>query len=234
MNPNSIGTPIGNTTIYIQKESGELASVNEVGELLIGGDGLAREYLRLDDLTQERFAPIPEIDPGRLYRTGDLARWNTDGTIEYLGRKDYQVKVRGFRIELGEIDSVLQKHENVVSSVTVVCEDQPGDKKIYSYAVLKKDSQTRFWEFREFLEKSLPEHMIPTGIEVLDALPVNSNGKVDRSALPNPKPIRPLLKQRYEAPSDDVQSDLVKIWEEVLGLDGVGVDDNFFGLEAIR
>lgn len=227
-NRHSIGTPLGNTPIYIQNSCGQLANVNEIGELLIGGDGLAREYLCLPELTQERFAPIPEIGPDRLYRTGDLARWNADGTIEYIGRNDHQVKVRGYRIELGEIDSVLQQHDDVVSSVTIVREDQPGGKQIHSYAVLTKDSQTRFWEFRDFLEKSLPEYMIPTSIEILDALPVNANGKVDRAALPKPKTIRRLLKTPYVAPSGDVQCHLAAIWEEVFGLDDVGVDDNFF------
>jgi amino acid adenylation domain-containing protein len=227
-NRHSIGTPLGNTPIYIQNSCGQLAKVSEIGELLIGGDGLAREYLCLPELTKKRFAPIPEIGPDPLYRTGDLARWNADGTIEYIGRNDHQVKVRGYRIELGEIDSVLQQHDAVVSSVTIVREDQPGVKQIHSYAVLTKDSQTRFWEFRDFLEKSLPEYMIPTSIEILDVLPVNSNGKVDRAALPKPKTIRRLLKTPYVAPSGDVQCRLAAIWEEVLGLDDVGVDDNFF------
>ena len=227
-NHHSIGTPLGNTPIYIQNSCGQLAKVNEIGELLIGGDGLAREYLCLPELTKKRFAPIPEIGQDRLYRTGDLARWNADGTIEYIGRNDYQVKVRGYRIELGEIDSVLQQHDDVVSSVTIVREDQPGGKQIHSYAVLTKDSQVRFWEFRDFLEKSLPEYMIPTSIEILDALPVNSNGKVDRAALPKPKTIRRLLKTPYVAPSGDVQCRLAAIWEEVFGLDDVGIDDNFF------
>jgi len=227
-NRHSIGIPLGNTPIYIQKSCGQLANVNEIGELLIGGDGLAREYLCLPELTQQRFSPLAEIGPDRLYRTGDLARWNPDGTIEYIGRNDHQVKVRGYRIELGEIDSVLQQHDDVVSSVTIIREDQPGDKRIHCYAVLTQDSQTRPWEFRNFLEKSLPEFMIPTSIEVLDALPVNANGKVDRAALPKPKTIRRLLKTPYVAPSGDVQCRLAAIWEEVFGLGEVGVDDNFF------
>jgi amino acid adenylation domain-containing protein len=227
-NHNSIGTPLENTPVYIQNSSGQLAKVNEIGELLIGGVGLAREYLCLPELTKKRFSPIPEIGSARLYRTGDLARWNADGTIAYLGRIDHQVKFRGLQIELEEIDSVLQTHDDVVSSVTVIREDQPGDKQIHSYVVLKKNSQARFWEFRDFLGQILPEYMIPAGIEDLDALPMNSNGKVNRAALPEPKRMRHLLKQPYVAPSDDIQGYLATIWMEVLNLDDIGVDDNFF------
>jgi acyl carrier protein len=182
----------------------------------------------LPELTKKRFSPIPEIGSDRLYRTGDLARWNADGTIAYLGRIDHQVKFRGFQIELEEIDSVLQTHDDVVSSVTVIREDQHGDKQIHSYVVLTKNSQTRFWEFRDFLGQILPEYMIPAGIEDLGALPMNSNGKVNRAALPEPKRMRHLLKQPYVAPSDDIQGHLAAIWMEVLSLDEIGVDDNFF------
>ena len=227
-NPNSIGTPLAQTPIYIQKSCGQLAKPDETGELLIGGTGLARGYLGLPELTQQRFTSVPEIGPDRLYRTGDLARWNADGTIEYIGRNDYQVKIRGYRIELGEIDSVLQQHHDVVTSVTIVREDQPGNKQLHSYAVLSKDSATRYWEFRDFLEKRLPDYMIPASVEVMEALPVNANGKVDRTALPVPRRGQHQLRNPYVAPTGNIQVRLVSIWQEVLRRENIGVDDNFF------
>jgi amino acid adenylation domain-containing protein len=227
-NPNSIGTPLAQTPIYIQKSCGQLAEVNEIGELLIGGAGLARGYLGLPELTQQRFAPVPEIGSDRFYRTGDLGRWNADGSIEFFGRNDHQVKIRGYRIELGEIDYVLQRHEDVVSCVTIARDNQHGHKQLHSYAVLTKDCQTRYWEFRDFLERSLSEHMIPTSIEILDALPVNANGKIDRAALPEPRVVSHQLKNPYVAPMGDLQCHLATIWREVLELDQIGVDDNFF------
>ncbi len=229
-NANSIGIPLENTPMYIQKPDGQLAGVDEIGELLIGGSGLARGYLGFPELTQQRFAPIPEIGPGRLYRTGDLARWNSDGTIEFLGRNDHQVKIRGYRIELGEIDSVLQQHEEVISSVTIVREDKHGNNQLHSYAVLTEGARTRYWQFRNFLEQRLPDYMIPTTIDAIDALPVNANGKVDRSALPRSRGVSHQLKNPYVAPSGLVQPQLVSIWQEVLDIEVVGIDDNFFEL----
>lgn len=226
--PNSIGRPIDNTTIHIQNEAGQPATFEEKGELLIGGVGLARGYINDPSTTREKFCTITGFTPERLYKTGDLVRLNEDGTLEFLGRLDYQVKIRGFRIELGEIDAAIQKHPDINSSVTVLLQQDSGDKKIITYVVRRPRSKTRTWQYRDFLEKSLPHQMIPHGIEVLDKMPVNTNGKIDRSALPRPSMVRKELNTAYVEPEGQIQHELIRIWEDVLSIDGLGIDDNFF------
>jgi amino acid adenylation domain-containing protein len=229
-NSNSIGVPIGNTTLYVETEEGQPAETGEVGELLIGGVGLARGYVNRDELTGQSFCKMPVFGDERLYRTGDLVRCREDGTLEYLGRKDHQVKVRGFRIELGEIDAAIQKHPDILSAVTVVREDNQGDKQIFTYVVRNPESQTEYWQYRDFLEKSLPLHMLPTGIEILERMPLNTNGKIDRAALPKPSKERRELNTDYSQPVNELEKKLTNIWEDILETKGIGVDDNFFDI----
>ena len=138
------------------------------------------------------------------------------------------MKIRGFRVELGEIDAAIQRHPDVLSAVTVLREDHPGDKQIFTYVVRKPGAQTEFWQYREFLEKSLPLHMLPTGIEILERMPLNANGKVDRAALPKPSSARRELNTAFAAPVHETERRLQEIWTEVLEIDEPGIDDNFF------
>src|ERR1700761_2820324 len=170
------------------------------GEIYIGGDGVAREYLNRPELTAEKFVTISVADKSRrLYKTGDLARWRPDGNLEFLGRIDHQVKIRGFRIELGEIESVLRKHPGLRESVVVVREDRPGDKRLAAYVVRKPEEQVDADELRRFAREALPEYMVPPAFIFLDALPLTPNGKVDRKALPAPEQERSAGKEFVEA-----------------------------------
>ncbi|MCB1120288.1 MAG: amino acid adenylation domain-containing protein [Verrucomicrobiae bacterium] len=227
---NSIGVPIGNTTLYIQKEDGEPADIGQTGELLIGGVGLARGYVNREELTEASFCKVAPFGDQRLYRTGDLVRRRQDGTLEYLGRKDHQIKIRGFRVELGEIDAAIQRHPDILSAVSVVREDHTGVNQLYTYVVRKPESNTEFWQYRDFLEKTLPLHMLPTGIEILERMPLNANGKVDRAALPKPSNSRRELNSRFTEAANDLEVKLTCIWEEVLEVENLGVNDNFFDL----
>ncbi|MBV8858951.1 MAG: amino acid adenylation domain-containing protein [Acidobacteria bacterium] len=228
----TIGRPIANTQLYVVDESMQPAPVGVSGELLIGGDGLARGYLNRAALTAERFIPDPfSAEPGaRLYRTGDVARWLADGRVEYVGRSDHQVKVRGFRIELGEIEAVLASHPSVREAVAVVREDVPGDKRIVAYLVGKEGPAAPAAELRAHLKEGLPEYMIPSNFVTLDALPLTPNGKVDRKALPAPAASAHEPGERGAAPRTPVEEVLAGIWSEVLGVGGVSTRDNFFEL----
>jgi acyl-coenzyme A synthetase/AMP-(fatty) acid ligase len=227
-----LGLPLGNTTLHLTGLGGELVPVGAAGELLIGGEGLARGYHGRPDLTAERFIPDPFGDAGgqpgtRLYRTGDLARRLPDGTVEYLGRLDHQVKVRGFRIELGEIEAVLAGHPAVRECAVVAREDGPGSKMLVAYLVPQTDAPDPA-ELRAFLGAKLPPYMLPAAFVTLAALPLSPNGKVDRKALPAP------ARQGTEAvggpPCTPTEQLLARVWEEVLKVEGVGAGDNFFTL----
>jgi thioesterase domain-containing protein/acyl carrier protein len=207
--------------------------VGAAGELYVGGVQLARGYHRRPGLTAERFVPNPFGGEAgaRLYRTGDLARWGADGVLEYLGRADQQVKLRGFRIELGEIEKTLSAHPSVREAVVVVREDVPGDRRLVAYVVAASrgaapDVQT----LRRFVSERLPDYMTPAAFVALDALPVAPNGKLDRRALPPPAPDGAHASNDFVAPRDEVERELVNLWEEVLGVAPVGVRDNFFEL----
>jgi acyl carrier protein len=201
------------------------------GELYIGGAGLAREYLNRPELTAERFVPDPfsQAAGGRLYRTGDLARYAADGSLEFLGRMDHQVKVRGFRIELGEIESVLGRHPGVAEAVVVAREDVPGDKRLVAY-VVSPNGPSFASELRGFVSDRLPAHMVPAVFVVLDALPLTPNGKVDRRALPAPGQATLDLVRPFVPPRGPFEEAVAGIWSEVLGVDRVGAHDNFFDL----
>jgi acyl carrier protein len=206
--------------------------VGVAGELHIGGAGLARGYWQRPELTAERFIPDPfGLTPGqRLYRTGDLVRYLEDGELEYLGRLDQQVKVRGHRIELGEIEAVLGQHERVRQSVVVAREDVPGQKQLVAYVVSAGEQEVSAGELRSYLGEQLPEYMVPAFFVGLAELPLTLNGKVDRRALPAPEHTRAHSAESYVAARTPVEELLAAIWCEVLGVEQVGVHDNFFHL----
>jgi amino acid adenylation domain-containing protein len=228
----SIGRPIANMQVYILDSHLQPVPIGVVGELYIGGDGLARGYLNRSELTAEKFIPNPFSDEfnSRLYRTGDLARYLPDGNIEFLGRIDNQVKIRGFRIELGEVETVLSQHPVVRQSVVIVREDSPGDRRLVAYVVSSPDQVCTASELRSFLKEKLPEYMVPSAFVVLDAFPLTPNGKLDRKALPAPDQNRPALDETFTAPRTPVEELLTQIWSDVLKVDKVSIHDNFFDL----
>ncbi|MEM8931459.1 MAG: amino acid adenylation domain-containing protein, partial [Acidobacteriota bacterium] len=229
----TVGFPIDNTTVYLLDAHGQPVPPGAVGELLIGGDGLARGYRGRGGLTAERFVPHPFGDGERLYRTGDLARHRRTadgrGDREFLGRIDHQVKVRGFRIELGEIESVLREHAGVDRAVVMARTDGGNAARLVAYVVADTDTATAPTDdaLRAHLGASLPEYMVPAIVVRLDSLPLTPNGKVDRKALPAPDVTTTTA---YVAPDGDVETTLAAIWAEVLKVEQVGRQDNFFAL----
>ena len=227
-----IGRPIPNARTYIVDNSLRLLPIGVAGELHIGGAGVARGYLNRPDLTAEKFIPDPfSAEPGaRLYKTGDLARYLPDGKIEFLGRADHQVKMRGFRIELGEVEAVLGQHPAVRAAVVVAREDVPGEKRLVAYVVARPQSPPSSHDLRGFLKERLPEHMVPAVFVRLDTLPLMSSGKVDRRALPPPDRTRPELERTFVAPRTPTEGLIAAIWIQILGVERVGIHDNFFDL----
>jgi len=225
-----IGRPIDNTQIYLLDPNLQPVPIGVPGELHIGGDGLARGYLNRPELTAEKFIRNPFIPGERLYKTGDLARYLPDGNIEFLGRIDHQVKIRGFRIELGEIEAVLRQHSGVREVVVDAREDVPGDKQLVAYIVPNEEQIPSFSMLRNYLMEKLPEYMVPSAFMMLDALPLTPNGKVDRRALPNSKSLRPELGPAYVAPRTQIERTITAVWQGVLHVEKIGVDDNFFDL----
>jgi amino acid adenylation domain-containing protein len=231
-----IGRPIANTRAYIVGEDGEPVPVGLVGELCIGGAGLARGYLNRADLTAERFMPDPfTVEKGaRIYKTGDLARWLPDGSIDFVGRNDFQLKIRGFRVELGEIEARLRKHVGVSDVVVVAREATVGDKQLVAYYTSERRSEpdqnsTGAEDLRAYLGASLPEYMVPAAYVKLDRMPLTANGKVDRKNLPAPESDAYAL-HGYEAPVGEIESTLATIWAELLKIERVGRHDDFFAL----
>ncbi|MFP2912228.1 amino acid adenylation domain-containing protein, partial [Pyxidicoccus sp. 3LFB2] len=225
-----IGRPLGNSTTYVLDEALQPMPPGVPGELYVGGDGLAWGYLHRPELTAERFVPHPfsTLPGARLYRTGDKVRWMPDGTLEFLGRTDFQVKVRGFRVELGEIEAVLRQFTGVREVVVVAREDVPGDKRLVAYvvsAVPELDTAA----LRTFVQKHLPEYMVPSAMVALPALPLLSNGKVDRKALPAPD-LGASEQEAFVAPRTEAEEKLAGIFAGVLGLERVGVHGDFFEL----
>jgi acyl carrier protein len=197
------------------------------GELYLGGEGLARGYLNRPEMTAMRFIPNP-FAAGRLYKTGDLVRYLADGRLEYLGRSDHQIKLRGFRIELGEVEAVLRKHPQIRENIVLVREDQPGDRRLIAYLVTNEEIP--IGDLRAFLRMKLPDYMIPSAFVRLDAMPLTANGKVDRKALPQPDDPSSRARSNYVAPRAELERSLVKIWQQLLRVETVGVEDNFFDL----
>jgi amino acid adenylation domain-containing protein len=222
-----IGRPIANARLYILDGHGDLAPVEGIGELHIGGAGVARGYWNRPELTAERFVRNPFVADAdaRMYRTGDMARWRPDGTIEFLGRNDFQVKIRGFRIELGEIEARLRDCDEVGDVAVLAREDTPGEKRLVAYYT----GNTRSEMLRAQLSATLPDYMVPAAYVWLAALPLTPSGKLDRKALPEPGADAYAVRE-YEAPSGDLETTMAEIWADVLKVDRVGRRDNFFAL----
>nr|UXB94867.1 non ribosomal peptide synthetase [Pseudomonas syringae] len=227
-----IGKRIPDLQLYVLDARGEPVPVGVVGELYVGGAGVARGYLNREALTAERFLdnPFSHAADARIYRTGDLGRWMADGSLEYLGRNDEQVKIRGFRIELGEIASRLNDHPDVLDAVVVAREDVPGDKRLVGYYTCAEDKTgLDIEQLRAWLSGLLPEYMVPAAFVRLARLPVTANGKLDRKSLPAPD--RDSIASRaYEAPQGAIEIALASLWAELLQVEQVGRQDNFFEL----
>jgi amino acid adenylation domain-containing protein len=223
-----IGRPISNTQVYLLDSENELVPAGDAGELCIGGDGLARGYLNQPELTAAKFVrhPFRPEQEARLYKTGDLARYLPDGSIEFLGRSDNQVKINGHRIEPGEIEAAVMHHHSVRSVVVVPRQDTPGEKKLIAY-VVPGERGCSIPELRAYLQKKLPSHMLPAAFVLIDSLPLSPNGKVDRTALPAPQPT-PSEPHRARSARSEMEQKVESAWLKVLGLQQVGPDDNFF------
>nr|QEO73861.1 condensation domain-containing protein [uncultured bacterium] len=226
-----IGKPIANTQFYVLDEHFRPAPAGVPGELYIGGDGVARGYMNRPEMTAERFTPNPfgKAKGSRLYRTGDVVKWKAEGELEYVERRDQQVKVRGYRIELGEIEAVLNEHPAVKESVAAVKEDGAGNKRLVAYVVEEPGNQVSARELRENVKERLPEYMVPTQLMKIDALPLTPNGKVDRKKLPSLEGMSLILNE-YVAPRSMSEAMLAEIWQRALGVERVGINDNFFEL----
>jgi acyl carrier protein len=227
-----IGRPIGNTRVYVLDQHQNPVPVGVPGELYIGGDGVALGYLNLPEMTSERFVPDlfnPDLK-GRLYRTGDLARYRRDGNLEFLGRLDGQVKIRGFRIEPEEVEAVLLGHDAVNEAIVLDRRELPGEGRLVAYIVSGHSPPPNASELRDFIKRKLPEYMIPSAFICLSAFPRNANGKIDRKALPAPGQNRPDLEETYLAPMTPVEKAIAGIWSKVLGLQEIGIHDDFFAL----
>ena len=226
-----IGRPLSNTRLYVINAT-QPAGVGERGELFIGGHGLGRGYHNRPDLTADRFLPDPygPQPGGRLYRTGDGARYLKDGLIQFLGRVDDQVKISGFRIEPREIEAVLSNHPGLSGAVVVAREDTPGQKVLVAYVVANPETGASTDEMRAYLKERLPEYMVPSIYVPLEVLPLTPHGKIDRAALPAPQVSLTRAGREYVAPRNDLQQQLVDIWEEMFKLHPIGVTDNFFEL----
>src|SRR5262245_13617362 len=225
----TIGRPIANTQIYALDKEMQPAPIRVVGELFIGGAGLARGYRKRADQTAERFVPNPFGEAGsRLYRTGDLARYRPDGNIEYLGRADHQVKIRGYRIEPGEVEAALRENPEIQETAVVAREEASGDKRLIGYVVWREGKVGDAGELRKYLKRRLPDYMLPSALVALERLPLTVNGKVDRKALPAPEG-RP-EGVAYVTARTPVEEMLTGIWEEALRVERIGVHDNFFEL----
>lgn len=232
-----IGVPIPDLQLYLVNEQLDPVEPGTPGEICVGGDGVARGYLNRPELTGQRFLPDPfsSVPGARLYRSGDLAQYNSEGELEYLGRIDHQVKIRGFRVELGEIESDLNRHRGVRESVVLARDEAGGGKRLVAY-VVPVNGEPQVTELREHLAQKLPDYMLPSAFVFLKKLPLTTNGKVDRRALPCPNSDRPELRSAFVAPRTAHEILLAGIWSEVLGISPVGVQDNFFELggDSIR
>ncbi|WP_233899380.1 non-ribosomal peptide synthetase, partial [Tenacibaculum piscium] len=222
-----IGKPIKNSSAYITDTQLNVLPVGAIGELVVGGSGVARGYLNNEKLTHERFVANPFKDGGRLYKTGDLAKWLPDGNIAFIGRKDDQVKIRGYRIELGEIENALSSISEVIQCCVLAKTDDHGDKRLLAYVVMENalDKEVLQWQ----LESHLPEYMVPRLWVELDEMPLTSNRKLDRKALPEID-LSTLSTKTYAAPRTEIEAQLAEIWQELLGVEQIGIHDNFFEL----
>ncbi len=221
-----IGKPIANTTVYLLNNE-KLVPMGVIGELCVGGAGLARGYLNKEELTKEKFITTPFVPGERLYRTGDLAKWLPDGNLQFIGRVDDQVKIRGYRVELGEIENLLSLHSSVQSCCVLAKSDTLGSKQLVGYIVADISTDTLVIE--EYLKEQLPEYMVPNIWVLLEEMPVTSNGKIAKKILPSPD-LTSLSRKEYLAPQTKLEIELAKIWEELLGIEKIGLNDSFFEL----
>jgi acyl-CoA synthetase (AMP-forming)/AMP-acid ligase II/acyl carrier protein len=226
-----IGRPLANTTVYVVDNQLEPVPIGVTGELLIGGAGVARGYLKRPELTSERFLDDPFADAAgaRLYRTGDLVQWRRDGALQFVGRRDSQIKLRGHRIELGEIEAALNRHPAVRRSA-VVMREAAGEKRLVAYLTPASGQRAKPADLRTFLARSLPEVMIPSAFVELQEFPTLPNGKINLHALPEPASTRPELGMEYVAPESPTERNLARIWSEILGIEEVGIHDSFLEL----
>lgn len=228
----AIGKPISNIRMYVIDNRQQAVTGSADGELTIAGKGLARGYLNRADLTAERFLPDPFSDEegARMYRTGDLVKRGLDGEMDYLGRRDHQVKIRGNRVELGEVEAALREHESVADSV-VVARAEPGEElRLVGYVVIRQEQDVSLSELRKFVKGRLPDYMSPAILMKLEKLPLNPNGKVDRLSLPKPEVRDEEMERRYAEPRSDLEKFLAGIWAEALKVERVGIHDEFFDL----
>lgn len=230
----NIGRPIANTQLYVLDEQYAPVGIGEAGELWIGGDGVTRGYWQRDEMTADRFRDNPFAE-GRMYRTGDLVQRRIDGKLDFLGRADTQVKLRGFRIELGEIESAIQTFEGITNAVVLAREDTPGDVRLVAYITAATEIDIK--DLRVFLSERLPDYMVPAYVMTLDRFPVTPNQKIDRKALPapsslavRPKPRPAAQVQNAEQADEALRTRIAAIWTEVLGVQSILPDDNFFDL----
>ncbi|MFN6501585.1 MAG: non-ribosomal peptide synthetase [Nostoc sp. DedQUE01] len=234
-----IGKPLANLNLYILDEQMQLLPIGAPGEICVSGIGVGAGYWKNQEKTNLSFVPNPfpdtrkKLPPNRqdlIYKTGDLGRWLADGNMEFLGRIDHQVKIRGFRVELGEIETFLNQHPNVRENVIIVQEDEPGNLLIVAYVVAKIDPVPSISELRSFLKEKLPDHMLPSAFVMLENLPLAPSGKVDRKALPKPDNLRPVLETAYVLPRNEMEHTIADIWQKILKVEKVGIQDNFFDL----
>jgi amino acid adenylation domain-containing protein len=227
-----IGRAIANTQVYILDEARQPTPLGVAGELYIGGDGVAHGYLYRPELTAEKFVHDPFVGEvgARMYRTGDLARYRADGNLDFLGRVDFQVKIRGFRIELGEIEALLDEHPSVHQAVVMAREDTPGDLRLVAYLAVAGTEAPAASELRSFLKEKLPDYMVPSVFVTVETFPLTPNGKVNRKALPAPSVARVETSVNHVAPRNDIERKIAAMWQSVLGVEKVGVTDNFFDL----
>ncbi|MGR9052581.1 MAG: non-ribosomal peptide synthetase, partial [Gammaproteobacteria bacterium] len=228
--PITIGKPIANVRAYIVDRTLQPVPVGVVGELLIGGAGITRGYLGRPEASAEKFVPDPFGAAGeRLYKTGDLARYRSDGDIEFVGRIDHQVKLRGYRIELGEIEACLTACPGIAAAAVTLREDSPGNPRLVAYIVAEASGAPDADAVKARLKRSLPEYMVPTAYATLDALPLNANGKADRSKLPAPD-LEARRDDAYQAPRDEAEAAVADVWREILGVERISIHDDFFDL----
>ncbi len=225
-----IGKAIDNTFLYVLNEQLEPVAIGETGEIFIGGAGVARGYLNRPKLTAEKFIKNPFGPAGNMYATGDLGRWLPDGNLDFMGRKDHQVKLRGYRIELGEVEAKISGLSAILDTAVLLKGKDPSSQKLVAYLVLKNGTSLTMGQLRHQLSKTLPAYMIPAAMVILEKMPLTTAGKIDRVALPEPSQQRPILETTYEAPTTVLEKYLTDLWQEILELEQIGIHDKFFEL----
>jgi amino acid adenylation domain-containing protein len=237
-----IGKPIANTQVYVLDSGMQPVAAGEAGDLYISGDGVVRGYWQRPDLTAEKFLSDPFLPGNRMYRTGDIARFLPDGNLEFLGRADFQVKLRGFRIEIGEIEAALENQAGVGQAAVVAREfksriqtqiqTQIEDKRLVAYVVPNSKTKLEIADLRAALAATLPEYMVPSSFVLLDSFPLTANGKIDRNALPHPSTLENEAGAASEPPRNELERMITQAWKDALGVDSVGLNENFFDLGA--